>query len=62
MKIFSGEPVVKILTQYPREVADLRRRLQEKDIKCYEADIWFAYRFLFDCNIRGFFTIKGDYG
>lgn len=61
MKTFSGEPVVKILTQYPKEVADLRRRLQEKDIRCYEADIRFAYRFLFDNDIRGFLTIEGDY-
>jgi DNA polymerase-2 len=61
MKTFSGEPVVKILTQYPKEVAELKRRLLEKEVQCYEADIRFAYRFLFDYNIRGYVTIEGDY-
>ena len=61
MKTFSGEPVIKILTLYPKDVADLRRNLQEKDIECYEADIRFAYRFLFDSNIRGFLKIEGEY-
>ena len=61
MKTFSGAPVVKILTQYPKEVAELKRRLLEKEVQCYEADIRFAYRFLFDLNIRGYVTIEGDY-
>jgi DNA polymerase-2 len=61
MKTFSGDQIVKILTHYPRDVADLRRRLQEKEIECYEADIRFAYRFLIDSNIRGFLTIDGEY-
>ncbi len=61
METFSGEKVVKIMTQYPRDVADLRRRLQEKNIECFEADIRFAYRFLFDRNIRGFLEVGGDY-
>jgi DNA polymerase-2 len=61
MKTFSHAPVVKIMTQYPRDVGELRRRFQEKDITCYEADIRFAYRFLIDQNIRGFLTIEGEY-
>jgi len=61
MRTFSGDKVVKILTQYPSDVAELRRRLQERNIECYEADIRFAYRFLIDCNIRGFVNIEGDY-
>jgi DNA polymerase-2 len=61
MKTFSGEPVVKIYTQYPKEVADLRRTLEKKDIACFEADIRFAYRFLIDYNIRGFCDIEGEY-
>jgi DNA polymerase-2 len=58
---FAKENVVKIFTQYPSDVADLRRKLQEKDIVCYEADIRFAYRFLIDSNIRGFLNIEGEY-
>jgi len=61
METFSGEGVVKILTQYPKDVADLRRRLQKQSIECYEADIRFAYRFLIDYNIRGFIDIGGEY-
>jgi len=61
MKTFSQEKVVKILTQYPGDVADLRRRLQEKNIECYEADIRFAYRFLIDQGIRGFTDVEGEY-
>ncbi|MBU7038755.1 MAG: DNA polymerase II [Theionarchaea archaeon] len=61
MKTFSGDPVVKIFTQYPKEVADLRRILEKRDIECYEADIRFAYRFLIDCDIRGFCEVEGEY-
>ncbi len=61
MKTFSGEEVVKIFTQYPQDVGNLRRKLYEKDIECYEADIRFAYRFLIDMNLRGFITIEGEY-
>jgi DNA polymerase-2 len=61
MKNFSGEPVVRILTEYPRHVGELRRALQKRGIDCYEADIRFAYRFLIDTNIRGFLNIEGDY-
>ncbi|MGC1119485.1 MAG: DNA polymerase II [Candidatus Methanofastidiosia archaeon] len=61
LKTFSGEPVVKIYTQYPKEVADLRRNLEKKDIECFEADIRFAYRFLIDHDIRGFCDIEGEY-
>ena len=61
MKTFSGEEVVKIFTQYPQDVGNLRRKLYEKDIECYEADIRFAYRFLIDMNLRGFITLEGEY-
>lgn len=61
MKTFSGESVVKIFTEYPKDVGQLRRMLHKRDIECYEADIRFAYRFLIDKNIRGFVDIQGDY-
>ncbi len=61
MKTFQGEPVMKIVTEYPRDVAALRSAFEEKKIECYEADIRFAYRFLFDYNIHGFMEIEGDY-
>jgi DNA polymerase-2 len=61
MKTFSGDEVVKIFTQYPQDVGNLRRKFYEKDIECYEADIRFAYRFLIDMNLRGFITIEGEY-
>ncbi|MBU7032156.1 MAG: hypothetical protein HXS53_06470, partial [Theionarchaea archaeon] len=61
MKTFSGDEVVQIITQYPADVAQLRRSLHEKDIECYEADIRFAYRFLMDKDIRGYLDIEGEY-
>ncbi|MBU7016722.1 MAG: DNA polymerase II [Theionarchaea archaeon] len=61
MKTFSGNEVVKIFTQYPQDVGNLKRKLYDKDIECYEADIRFAYRFLIDKGLRGFINIEGMY-
>lgn len=61
MRTFSGERVVQVFTQYPADVAQLRRTLHEKNIECYEADIRFAYRFLMDQDIRGYLDIEGEY-
>lgn len=60
-KNFSGERVSKIFTKIPREVGELRRILEGNGIPCFEADIRFAYRFMFDLDIKGYVEIHGDY-
>jgi DNA polymerase II len=61
LKTFKEEPVVKVYTNIPKEVPDLRKSFEEQGIICYEADIRFAYRFLMDNNLQGFIEIDGDY-
>lgn len=48
---FAKEDVVKILTNIPREVPELRKAFA--DIPCYEADVRFAYRYMFDLDLQG---------
>jgi DNA polymerase-2 len=59
---FSDEPVVKIYTELPADVAKLRKTLEDDySIDCYEADIRFYQRFLIDHDIKGSLEISGKY-
>ncbi len=60
-KNFNEKKVVKIMVDIPATVPILRKKLEDKGIKCYEADIRFAYRYLIDKDIKGSINIEGDY-
>ncbi|RME54147.1 DNA polymerase II [Candidatus Woesearchaeota archaeon] len=60
-KTFDNKPVVKIILDLPKEVPELRNIFESEGIRCYEADIRFAYRFLIDNNIQSCIEIEGDY-
>lgn len=61
LKDFSGKKVTKIILNNPKEVPDLRKSFEAAGIKCYEADIRFAYRILFDNDIKRSIGLDGDY-
>ncbi len=61
LKNFKGKPVVKLVFDIPSQVKEFRDRLLEEKIKCYEADIRFEYRFMFDKRLQGGVDIRGDY-
>ncbi len=58
---FSGEAMVKIYTGVPADVRTTRKELEKNDIACYEADIKFVYRFLFDHDIFTTIEIDGEF-
>ncbi len=60
-KNFKDKRVSKIILDIPADVPKLREKLEKKKIECYEADIRFAYRFLFDNDLRGTVEIEGEY-
>ncbi|MEK6947922.1 MAG: DNA polymerase II, partial [Nanoarchaeota archaeon] len=60
-KNFSSEEVIKVILNVPAEVPKLRKKLEENSIECYEADVRFEYRFLYDNNIQGGLDIDGDF-
>ncbi|RMF06910.1 DNA polymerase II [Candidatus Woesearchaeota archaeon] len=53
-----GFKVTKIVAILPRDVKDIRKLLEESGIKCYEADIRFAYRAMMDWGVHSTFRIK----
>lgn len=57
---FRGEALSRITLDLPKDVKALRDILQQKEVRCYEADIPFVTRFLIDHNIRGSMTIEGE--
>ncbi|MBI2105874.1 DNA polymerase II [Candidatus Woesearchaeota archaeon] len=59
-KNFDDEKLVKIYTEIPADVPNLRRYLEEREVECYEADIKFAYRFLIDNNIKSAVEINEE--
>ncbi len=59
LKTIKNEPVSKITIDNPKEVPQLRKILENKNIACYEADIRFTQRFLMDNNILSTIKIKG---
>ncbi len=58
---FKGKNVVKIILDLPSDVPKLRKKFDDNQIECYEADIRFAYRFMMDKGIQGSLDIEGDY-
>lgn len=58
-KDFEEKQVVKIITQIPKQVPELRKKFEDAGIDCYEADIRFTYRFLIENNLKGSVIIKG---
>jgi len=55
-----GEPVVTVAVGVPGDVPPLRRKLEERGVTCFEADVRFAYRYLIDRGIRGAFDVDGE--
>ncbi len=60
-KNFNNEEVVRVIVDIPFTVPILRKKLEEKGIECYEADIRFSYRYMIDKDIKGSINIEGDY-
>ncbi|MEK6816951.1 MAG: DNA polymerase II, partial [Nanoarchaeota archaeon] len=60
-KDFDGKDVTKIILDSPKEVPEIRKNFEEEGIRCYEADVRFAYRFLIDNGLLGTIEIDGDY-
>lgn len=54
-----GRPVVRVDLDKPSDTPPLRDRLQEHGIRCWEADVRFAMRFLIDRGLRGSIEIHG---
>lgn len=54
-----GRPIVRVELSKPSDTPALRDRLHEHGIRCWEADVRFARRFLIDRGLRGVVTIHG---
>jgi len=61
LKNFDEESMIKVIMNVPKEVSELRSKLLDKEIDCYEADIRFTMRFLMDKDIKSTMIIKGDF-
>lgn len=61
LKDFTGKKVSKVIFDNPRDAPDLRKEFETAEIKCYEADIRLANRYLFDNEIKGSIEIEGEY-
>jgi DNA polymerase-2 len=57
---FAGEPVLRVEVSTPPDTPPLRDRLQRSGVRCYEADVRFAMRYLIDKGIRGSLAIVGE--
>jgi len=55
----NNEPIIRINTDNPKEVPELRNLLENMNIPCFEADILFTRRFLIDKNILSIIEISG---
>ncbi|MBN2457733.1 DNA polymerase II [Candidatus Woesearchaeota archaeon] len=58
---FDGAKLIKVIVRKPGDVPDIKKSFEEGGIVCYEADIRFTQRFLFDNNIFGSIDITGKY-
>ncbi len=58
---FDGQPVARVELRVPPETPPLRERLTLGGVRCYEADVRFAMRFLIDRGIRGSLAIEGPW-
>ncbi len=56
-----GEPVARVEVRIPPDTPALRERLTLGGVRCYEADVRFATRFLIDRGIRGSLQVDGEW-
>ncbi len=56
-----GEPVMRVEVRVPQDTPPLRERLTLGGVRCYEADVRFAMRYLIDRGIRGSLEIDGEW-
>ena len=56
-----GKRLLKAILTLPAEVPKLRKKLEDQEVECYEADIKFPYRFMIDHDLQGSVDIDGDY-
>ncbi len=56
---FAGEPLSELFVGTPPDAPILRDRLQDAGIRCFEADVRFAMRYLIDRDVRGALRIRG---
>lgn len=56
-----GFPASKITLDVPPDTPGLREKLGAEGIRCYEADIPFATRYLIDHGIRGSMKVDGEF-
>ncbi len=61
MKNFKGEKLSRVIVEIPKEVPNLRKEFENKEVECYEADIRFAQRYMMDKGIMMGLDIDGDY-
>ena len=61
LKNFEEEVVAKVIMSVPPDVPKLRDKFSEHNIKHYEADVRFAYRFMIDKLIQGSVDVEGKY-
>lgn len=54
-----GRPVVRVDVRMPADTRPLRERLSAHGVRCYEADVRFAMRYLIDRGLRGSIEILG---
>ena len=59
LRSLQGDPVASITVGVPGDVPPLRRKLEERGVVCFEADVRFAYRYLIDRGLRGAFEVAG---
>ena len=57
-RTLDGKPVARVNLRLPSDTPPLRDRLIRQGIRCYEADVRFAMRFLIDRGIRGSLEIS----
>lgn len=60
LRTLSGHPAAVVTAGVPGDVPPLRRKLEERGVICFEADVRFAYRYLIDRGIRGAFDVHGS--
>ncbi|MFH1590568.1 MAG: DNA polymerase II [archaeon] len=61
IKNFDGESLTKITLDLPKDVPELRKKLEDSGLATYEADIRYAYRFLMDHELLGTLDIDGEF-
>ncbi len=59
LRALSGEPLLRVTLQLPRDLPPLRERLRAAGFASFEADLRFPVRFLIDRGIRAGLEIQG---